>query len=153
MSLSSKNLQLCGCCCATSTRGTGSTACIARKDRKEGSGAAEPEKCVHRRSLNATERCVAAFQKVRLLPLQKKMPDAKKTTKKAAADYMTEPHDPRDSISSQASTRSPPSRATDQPPPPGRPKAVIRLKSSSFSREILIFPETKKNKVDFKRFV
>ena len=41
-----------------------------------------------------------------------KMPDAKKNTKKAAADYMMEPHDPQDSISSQALARNPPSRAT-----------------------------------------
>ena len=44
------------------------------------------------------------------------MPDAK-TTKEAAAGYMMEPHDPRDSISSQALAPSPSSRAAVKPPP------------------------------------
>jgi len=95
------------------------------------------KKCVRRRSVNATERCVAAFEQVRFLPHQKECL-MQKTTKKAAADYMTEPHDPRDSISSQASVRSPSSRATDQPPPPGRRKPVMESRNSPFSREFFL---------------
>jgi len=100
------------------------------------------KKCVRRRSLNAAEKCVAAFEQVRLLLRQKEYL-MQKTTKKAAADYMTEPHDPRDSISSQASVRSPSSRATNQPPPPGRRKPVMESKNSPFFPGVFIKCEIK----------
>jgi len=84
-------------------------------------------------------RGASTYPDGRVSPHGKKECLMQKTTKKAAADYMTEPHDPRDSISSQASARSPSSRATAEPPPETMAKAVIRFRNSPFSREFCIY--------------